>query len=202
MITSRIVMPKSFGNHLKLPRIFKSSSSRSPSPAGDKSSRQNVAYSTFKISLALAAEAANSFAPLKSAVGVLSVILSNYDQTVDNKKQIEELVPKIKSMIDSFLITSNDNENLPVHKYAERETSRRREFKRSLDKARQKLEELSDQNVLVRLLSNADQRGEIVGIVEDIREVIINYQVFRMILDYQSLRDNGNRHLCKRICMK
>jgi hypothetical protein len=73
---------------------------------------------------------------------------------------------------------------------------------RSLDKARQKLEELSDQNVLVRLLSNADQRGEIVCIVEDIREVIINYQVFRMILDYLSLSDNGNRHLCKRICMK
>jgi len=51
-------------------------------------------------------------------------------QTADNKKQIEELVPKIKSMMDSLLITSNDKENLPTHKYTERETSRRREFER------------------------------------------------------------------------
>jgi hypothetical protein len=75
-------MPKSFGYHLKLPRILKSSSSRSPSPVGDKSAWPNVAYSTFKISLALAAEAANSFAPLKSAVGMLSVLLSNYDVSI------------------------------------------------------------------------------------------------------------------------
>ena len=144
-------------------------------------------------------------------------------QTVDNKKQIEELLPKIKSMMNSLLITSNDKEILSVHKYAERETSRRREFersvsnisfvqynihksdvrmRRSLDKARQKLEELSHSNVLVKFLSNADQRGEIVGVVEDIREAILNYQVFCMVLNCRSLLTNGNRHLCKRICMK
>jgi hypothetical protein len=50
-----------------------------PVPVEDKSKWSKVAYSTFKISLALAAEVADSFAPLKSAVGVLSVILSNYD---------------------------------------------------------------------------------------------------------------------------
>ena len=51
-------------------------------------------------------------------------------QTVDNKEQIEDLVPKIKSMMDSFLTTSNDKENLAVTKYTQRETSRRREFRR------------------------------------------------------------------------
>jgi hypothetical protein len=129
-------------------------------------------------------------------------------QTVDNKKQIEELLPKIKSMMDSFLITLNDKENLPVHKYAERETSRRREFerlvaisvslnihksdvrmRRSLDKSRQKLEELSHSNVLVKFLSNDDHRGEIVGVVEDIREAILHYQVFCMMLNCQSVSD-------------
>ena len=143
-------------------------------------------------------------------------------QAIDNKKQIEELVPKIKSMMDSLLGTSDDRENVPVHKYAEREKSRRREFKRSvtirlrliytglmfwsvcrsLDKTRQKLEGLSDQNVLVRFLSNADQREEIVGTVEDVREAILNYQVFCRMLNCPSLTDNCNRHLYRWICMK
>jgi hypothetical protein len=49
-------------------------------PVKDKSgSWSKVAYSSFKIGLALTAEVADSFAPLKSAVGLLSVLLTNYD---------------------------------------------------------------------------------------------------------------------------
>jgi hypothetical protein len=44
-----------------------------------KSAWPQVAYSTFKIGLAITAEAANAFTPLKIAVGTLSVLLSNYD---------------------------------------------------------------------------------------------------------------------------
>jgi len=48
----------------------------------------------------------------------------------------------------------------------------------SLNEARHKLEKLLDQHDLVRFLSNADQRGEIAGIVEDVREAILEYQIF------------------------
>ena len=94
-------------------------------------------------------------------------------QAIDNKNQIEELVPKIKSMMDSLMHTSDDGRKMPIHKYAERELLRRREFKRlvtipvlfkvyksnslqicrSLDGAYQKLGELSSLNGLVRFLN-------------------------------------------------
>ena len=61
-------------------------------PAKDKSGWSTVAYSTFKISLALTAEAAESFGPLKSAVGILSVLLTNYD--------VSPPFPSTKSRLD------------------------------------------------------------------------------------------------------
>jgi hypothetical protein len=56
-------------------------------------------------------------------------------------------------------------------------------IRRTLDGVRQNLVELSRPHVVVRFLSNADQKGEIVGLVEDIREAIINYQVLCKPLD-------------------
>jgi hypothetical protein len=54
---------------------------------------------------------------------------------VDNKRQIEELVLKIKMLLDSLIGDSLVREHIeqsPTHEYAEKEMARRRVFTRSV----------------------------------------------------------------------
>jgi hypothetical protein len=53
-------------------------------------------------------------------------------QTVDNKRQTEELVLRIKSLLDSLIDTPHDKDDgwLASHHYAEKENVRRQKFKK------------------------------------------------------------------------
>ncbi|KAF9644576.1 hypothetical protein BDM02DRAFT_927883 [Thelephora ganbajun] len=137
-------------------------------PGPSQESCWRTAYGAARMAVDIANASSDMFLPLKAVVGVLAVIIKNYDQTTANAEQIKDIEERVQSLAETLTSPVGDRDS---EEKARRETLRKR-----LAEIVAKLGALSEQHGLLKFLKNVDHANTLNGFVQELAYAITDYQ--------------------------
>lgn len=180
-----------------------------PQKADSPSVWKSTTYNSVKLALNVIVQSSAAFPPLQSVAGALSTLITQYDvrtynliqlysltdgtfqNSVDNRDSISKLLPRVKGLQLSLSQLPADGDtrelerrdilaqyvipNIPVSCWL-------KVLRRKFNATSASLEKILQQGKVLGYLNNAEHKNVISGLVGDIQDAMIDYQVIADIL--------------------
>ncbi|KAF8340814.1 hypothetical protein F5887DRAFT_978796 [Amanita rubescens] len=143
-----------------------------------RSKKQRV-VDVAKILLDIAKESADCFPPLKAALGGVNALIKHYEQFKDVEDKIKDLKPQLDRFKQNITTTSTDGDP--------EEMGRRKELTRTLEQIEKRSQELLEKGMAAGFLDKESDSGEVIRLVERLREAITLYQISQQQAIYDQI---------------
>ncbi|KAF9784522.1 hypothetical protein BJ322DRAFT_851153 [Thelephora terrestris] len=132
-----------------------------------------------KMLLDIAKESADWFPPLKAALGGVNALISHFEQFKDVKDKIQELLPQLDRLQQSFNTATLDGDP--------EEKNRREELVRALKQIEEESKNLLAKNAVARFADKEEDSKVVAGHIERLREAIAGYQISQQQSIYRQI---------------
>ncbi|KAF9644863.1 hypothetical protein BDM02DRAFT_837081 [Thelephora ganbajun] len=133
------------------------------------SSKKQRFIDAFKMLLDIAKESSDVLPPLKSCLGGISALIKHYEQYNDVKDKLNDLMPWLKKLLVTLAKANPDDDH--------DEVERRSQLAISLEDIGARALALLEKGKVARVLDKAKDSGEVIALVEKLRQAIVIYQV-------------------------
>ncbi|KAF9645787.1 hypothetical protein BDM02DRAFT_3189409 [Thelephora ganbajun] len=138
-------------------------------PTQPSSSKKQRFIDVAKMLLDIAKESSDVFPVLKSCLGGVTALIKHYDEYNDVKDKLSDLIPWLEKLLETLAKVNPNNDR--------EEMERRSQLARSLEDIEARSLALSEKGKIARVLDKTRDSGEVIRLVEKLRQAILIYQV-------------------------
>ncbi|KAF9782707.1 hypothetical protein BJ322DRAFT_1219896 [Thelephora terrestris] len=146
---------------------------RPPSSGGTpivpSSSKKRRFIDVVKALLDIAKESSDAFPPLKSCLGGINALIKHYEECADVRDKLNDLIPWLGKLTVTLAKVNPEDDD--------EEIRRRSDLASSLEDIEKRSLALSGKGKVARVLDKSQDSGEVVRLVEKLRQAILVYQV-------------------------